>query len=579
MKNPLLHVFLLVCFVSTLQATAFYVSSTATGTGDGSMGNPWKLQQALNAPAAISNPSDTVWIWLKGGIYTNQFDAQSSFSCFTKGTSIAPIIFRNYNQERVTIDGQLPFSLACVLGNCRYTWFWGIEFVNSSTFDRDHSNQDRLGNVYCTAENMKFINLIVHDMGSGLDTWKTAANTETYGCIIYHIGNNGNNNGNWEGHGHGMYLQNDTFGIKNIENNIVFSTYGYGIKIWQTTTTAAIGNFNVQHNIVFNGGSASENEGGVGNNYRTHNFFAVPNGASNPIRNTVIKHNYTFSGTNTPRPPVNAFGLNYGVINLVLDSNYLTGQTRLGFNNTPIFDARVQGNHFIAGIPAVYGYYLWGFTPTDYPANTYEPESSSNGLDYFVLPNKYEPDQAHIAIYNWDSLATVKINSGKTGLKPGDIYTLINVMDYYNDIITDTLQSDGLIAVPMTGHTFASAIGSSKLPVSQFPQFGAFVIRKVGTAVLSKSTTPALSNIREIFPNPSNGTINVRCTIPYAGNYKIVVSDLNGKITTLQNSTFFESGDQTIQIAPLDLPSGVYLLRIEGGPVSMTEKLIFHAPH
>lgn len=64
-------------------------------------------------------------------------------------------------------------------------------------------------------------------------------------------------------------------------------------------------------------------------------------------------------------------GLNYEVQNLVLDSNYLTCQTRLGFNNTPVFNASVLGNKIIAGIPDVYGYYLWGFTDTDYPQNTF----------------------------------------------------------------------------------------------------------------------------------------------------------------------------------------------------------------
>lgn len=70
-----------------------------------------------------------------------------------------------------------------------------------------------------------------------------------------------------------MYLQNDTFGTKLIHNNIVFNTFGNGIKIWQTTTTAPIGNFDIRNNILFNGGSASENLGGVGNNSRTHNFL------------------------------------------------------------------------------------------------------------------------------------------------------------------------------------------------------------------------------------------------------------------------------------------------------------------
>lgn len=421
MKKYLLTILLTAIIISNCFAIDFYVSSTATGSGDGSFGSSWKLQQALNSPPTITSPTDTVWIWMRGGIYTNTFDIQTSFSCFTNGSADAPIIFRNYQNERASIDGQVPYTLLCGLGNCSFTWFWGLEVSNSDNSDRDHSNIDRLGNIYCTAKNMKFINMIVHDMGSGLDSWKTATNSETYGCIIYNIGNNLLNGLNWEGHGHGMYLQNDTLGTKNIHDNIIFSTYGYGMKVWQTTNTDALGNFDIQRNIVFNGGAASENLGGVGNNSRTHNFFVVSNGINSPIRNTVIKHNYTYAGTNTPRPPVNAFGLNYGVDNMTLDSNYLTCQTRLGFNNTPLFNASVAGNKIIAGIPAAYGYYLWGFTNSDFPQNTYLDEQPSSGLEYFVLPNKYEKGRAHIAVYNWDVAESVQIDVSNSSLQAGDI--------------------------------------------------------------------------------------------------------------------------------------------------------------
>ncbi|MEO7175196.1 MAG: hypothetical protein ABIV51_05100, partial [Saprospiraceae bacterium] len=165
MKQYLLTALFTAIIISKCLAVDFYVSSTATGSGDGSFASPWKLQQALNSPAEITSPTDTVWIWLRAGIYTNSFDAQTSFSCFTNGSANAPIIFRNYENERASIDGQLSYTLLCGLGNCSFTWFWGIEVFNSDNSDRDHSNIDRLGNIYCTAKNMKFINMIVHDIG------------------------------------------------------------------------------------------------------------------------------------------------------------------------------------------------------------------------------------------------------------------------------------------------------------------------------------------------------------------------------------------------------------------------------
>ena len=553
--------FIIFLITNPLFASSFYVASNAKITGTGSFSNPWTFQTALNHPSAL-HPGDTVW--LKGGIYTNTFDAQTSFSCKTNGTLNAPIIFRNYNNERVTIDGQLLYSLYLGLGKCCYTWFWGLEITNTASTDRNH---DIPGGITCTAENIKFINMIVHDTGTGIDCWKTAKNSETYGCNIYHIGNNLLNGTNLEGHGHGMYLQNDTFGTKLIHNNIIFNTYGYGIKVWQTTTTAALGNFDVQRNIVFNSGAASENLGGLGNNSRTHNFFVVANGENNPVRNTVIKHNYTYADQTMPRPSVNAFGLNYGVLNMTLDSNVLMCQTRLGYNNTPIFDASVKGNQVIGGIPSIYGYYLWGFTQDDYPQNNFMPTIPTSGKNYIVFPNKYESDRAHIAIYNWDNSNSVTVNISNTGLQNGDQYELINVLDYYNDVITKTYDGSGTITIPMIGHTAVQAIGSKQKPIISFPTFGAFLLRKSGHIPTNTNKNSA-TKIISILPNPSNG----KFTISNIENihevfFFNVLGELKYKII---NPTYQTS----INIDLTILSKGIYFLQTKNGNDLHIDKVI-----
>ena len=583
--------FIIFLITNPLFASSFYVASNAKITGTGSFSNPWTFQTALNHPSAL-HPGDTVW--LKGGIYTNTFDAQTSFSCKTNGTLNAPIIFRNYNNERVTIDGQLLYSLYLGLGKCCYTWFWGLEITNTASTDRNH---DIPGGITCTAENIKFINMIVHDTGTGIDCWKTAKNSETYGCII-------------------------------------FNTFGYGIKVWQTTTTAALGNFDVQRNIVFNSGAASENLGGLGNNSRTHNFFVVANGENNPVRNTVIKHNYTYADQTMPRPSVNAFGLNYGVLNMTLDSNVLMCQTRLGYNNTPIFDASVKGNQVIGGIPSIYGYYLWGFTQDDYPQNNFMPTIPTSGKNYIVFPNKYESDRAHIAIYNWDNSNSVTVNISNTGLQNGDQYELINVLDYYNDVITKTYDGSGTITInyfvlpnkyetgrahiaiynwdhsnsvsvdiantglqkgdkyelinsldyfndvitgiydgsgtitiPMIGHTAVQAIGSKQKPIISFPTFGAFLLRKSGHIPTNTNKNSA-TKIISILPNPSNG----KFTISNIENihevfFFNVLGELKYKII---NPTYQTS----INIDLTFLSKGIYFLQTKNGNDLHIDKVI-----
>ncbi|MBK9270244.1 MAG: T9SS type A sorting domain-containing protein [Saprospiraceae bacterium] len=542
-----------VCLIHSIPASAahFFVSTDATPAGDGTASRPWTLQTALNHPTSL-RPGDTVWI--RAGTYLNDYDPQTSFVCKTNGTQNAPIIFRNYNNERVILDGNKTYTLYLSLGVCSHTWFWGIEVTNTFSTDR---NQNIFGGVTCTAENMKFINMIIHDTGHGLDVWKTARDNEIYGCVIYHIGNNLNNNGNLEGHGHGMYLQNDTFGTRWIHNNIVFSTYGFGIRVWQTTTTAALGNFDIQKNIVFNGGAASDNNGGVGNNARTHNFFLVSNGAGNPLRNTLVKHNCTFAGTNTPRPPVNAFGLNAGLKNVTIDSNFLTCQTRLGFNNTPVFEASFKGNKVLAGIPAIYGYYLWGFLQTDFPDNEYIPQLPTSGIDFFIFPNKFDPDRNHLAIYNWANLDTVYIHSNSANLKVGETYELINAMDYHNDIIEAKVGVDGMIPIPMIGHSAQLAHASAKLPVSQFPQFGCFVLKKSNKLQTSVGETEENNKLEYIYPNPSEGFINLFNARELE---EILVLNSNGQ-TVYQRKL-----DKSMHYWNLDLsflPKGIYFAKLK----------------
>src|SRR3982751_3758669 len=73
----------------------YYVSPNASSSGDGSIGNPWRLQTALNQPSAVQ-PGDT--IWLRGGTYIGTFNS------YLTGTSSAPIIVRGYPGEHAVID-------------------------------------------------------------------------------------------------------------------------------------------------------------------------------------------------------------------------------------------------------------------------------------------------------------------------------------------------------------------------------------------------------------------------------------------------------------------------------------------
>ncbi len=557
MKYASIIIYVLGLF-NVADASSFYVSQNAGTSGTGSFSNPWTLQNALDHPSALK-PGDTVW--LRGGTYsaTHLIDAslgRISFLCKTNGTAGKPIIFRNYQNERVTLDGEKN-QIILFVQSCSHTWFWGLEVMSSDTIRTPNRAY-----IYCTAPDVKFINMILHDCADGIDLWNAAKNAELYGCIIYHNG--------WDdassGHGHGIYTQNDLSGIKKIYNNIFFSSYGNNIRLW--STNQGIDNYDIQRNILFNGGSCSEHP-----TARKHNFFIASNNPNRPIRNLTLKHNYTYAGITTTTGSCNNLGANYGSVNMKLDSNYFLGQLRL---TAPFDSFYANGNKIYGGTALPY---IATFGTIDWSLwwNThFSQDIPTSGLEYFILPNEYEPDKSHIAIYNWDSASVVALNVGSAGLKPGDTYELIQVMDYFHDIDTGIVDDQGFIQVPMTGHTFANIIGSKKPPVSQFPKFGAFVLRKIADAIPTNTTESARKNKLYLYPNPASNKIIIHCDIKNGGLYHIQVYNNLGMSTGQTLQVFLNSGWQTLDLDCSQLENGFYILNLTGNGETLTRRFMIN---
>jgi hypothetical protein len=96
LKATVLAVVSMLMLAETSQAANFFASSTGTSAGDGSQARPWDLRTALSQPGAV-RPGDTIWV--RGGTYAG------GHSSALNGTATAPIVVRNYNGERATVDG------------------------------------------------------------------------------------------------------------------------------------------------------------------------------------------------------------------------------------------------------------------------------------------------------------------------------------------------------------------------------------------------------------------------------------------------------------------------------------------
>src|ERR1039458_9973834 len=111
--------------VGAAGATDHFAAPNGSPTGEGSIDQPWDLDTALGSPSgsqpASVQPGDT--IWLRGGIYVPATD--NGFISHVTGTPGSPIIVRNYNGERATLQAGTNAYVLAMYGSD--TWYWGLE--------------------------------------------------------------------------------------------------------------------------------------------------------------------------------------------------------------------------------------------------------------------------------------------------------------------------------------------------------------------------------------------------------------------------------------------------------------------
>ena len=462
----------------------FYVTTGGTAGGNGSDTLPWTLAKALSGGGGAIQPGDTVWV--RGGTYLGPF-----VSTLT-GTNANRIVVRAYPGERAIIDGvNTPNNGSEILTvDGAYTTFWGLEITNSilQRTDTRHSG------VYLrNGQNIKLINLIIHDTGMGVFGEPDARYCEIYGSIIY--------NGGWQtatrSNGHSLYMKGDATGSKIIKDNVMFNEFGLGFHGYADAGTGPIDNITLEGNAIFNSGTLSDI-------YTSSNIIF---GGEDPADNIIVQDNYTYFS-----PGKGAYNVRLGYAStangdISFKNNYLVG-------GNPVVEVRfwatgdVQNNTMYGGNTIVdfrdanTGFtwtnntYLrdatssaWKFGGTAYNLANWQTNSGLGGGDQgtatptttavFVRKNLYEAGRANVIVYNWGNDASVNVPI--TGiLNPGDHWEVRNVQALFGTPLTSgTYTSGGTISIPMGGVTPPAPIGgSTAAPVQTGPAFDVFLLIK-----------------------------------------------------------------------------------------------------
>ena len=436
---------LLLCLGLQLPVAAadFYVASNASGSGTGSLSNPWKLQTALNQPSAV-HPGDT--IWLRGGTYSGKLHEQPDGK-LGQPDHRAPVRGRARHprrQRRRRLHAHREWRLDELLG-----------LRGHQLQPRAHRRLELYTGVDVHGPSTKFINMIVHDAtGQGFGNWSDASDSEISGCLIYYNGS--------DQLAHGIYAQNQT-GMKWLKDNIVFRNNGFGLHIY--TSGGHIDNMHVEGNTSFDTGSLDPSGdlkanillGASGSDATSCN--SSPQVAQNPT----VMDNYTYHKRGDGGRELD-LGYSVGSCNPAPTGNYLVGDTTLTL--APVFGSvNISGNTFYGPVD--------GFSQSAYPSNTYL-SSRPSGTKVFIRPNAYEAGRAHITVYNWDLLNTVSVDLSSV-LSSGSSFEIRNAQDYFASPVVSGVYDGNPVSVPMNGLSVASPVGYPK-PSPTGPEFNVFVL-------------------------------------------------------------------------------------------------------
>ncbi|HVB57118.1 MAG TPA: hypothetical protein VNE63_11900 [Candidatus Acidoferrales bacterium] len=490
-------------------AADHYVATSGSAQGNGSLEHPWDLQTALDQPASVK-PGDTIWV--RGGTYHTSTIA--GFVNKLNGTASKPIIVRNYNGERASIDGHgTDFGLA-IYGS--YTWFWGLEVLDSTTLriSTGTARTNAVG-VGVYGPGIKCINMVVHDTTQGFSGYNASPDSEYYGNLSYYNGFVGTD----RNHGHGMYFQNNT-GTKVVADNFVGDNADEGIQIYGSGN-ANLNGFRITGNTVYNndswptphyqynvviGGGRTRRDIEYMENYSYLPPAAASGlvmlGAYSPGEDIKIQDN-VFVGGEQPvvvseqAGPVSFTGNTvYGgktalrLLSLILD----TGESLSSYawDNNTYYD--LSSYHFYEGTlkngspSGINQPFADWQASTHFDAHSKYNATAPKGTWVYVRRNRYEAKRANITIYNWSLSAKVPVDLSSV-LRAGDNFVIQDAQNFYGPPVARGTYTGTPVIVPMIGLVKATPVGFAA-PAHTAPEFGTFVVLPAGPPRTSPRKSP-----------------------------------------------------------------------------------------
>ncbi len=421
----------------------FFVSTTGEASNAGTKQAPWDLQSVLSGAQKI--PGDSV-VWLLEGDYFKP-DAtgigDGAFGVSLSGQENKPVHIRAALGAHVSIDG--GFSIQ----SGSWFWIWDLEMTPRNEWRPDDSHipgndlapypNARDGLSVLGSSNSKFVNLVVHHNAvTGVSFWKSNANSELYGSLVYDNGHLGDT----KGAGPGLYAQNITETERLVTDNILG------------------GNYSTAMQVRGSGGPNDEDE------RYTHFFriegntwFAprVESGRRNYLhtshtKSTNFQFNENFVHGYEMRMPNDYW--NYEEVGYIEANKQKCDDNR--FIRSKISDA-------LAPVCRLFG-----------SNQEFVPEESASVL----RPNKYDPRRANLMVTNHERLDVLSVSLGCFA-KAGDRVRILNSLDFFGPPIVDTIYNGKFVNIAWPDAPWELVSKVEAGDITTFHQeFWAFVVMK-----------------------------------------------------------------------------------------------------
>ena len=595
----------------------FYADPSIVSGGDGTIGDPWSLQEALTNGSQTTG--DT--LWLRGGTYGGKFISSldggavqsypgewakidgnwtttlngainSSQTTFTLTDAsmvlsggaleiwIDDEIITIYSKSGNNITSSARNAEGTVGGAAAHADGATVRLVSSQQFLVTGDNtiyqnfevttsltnrttiwgKMRGGGISTYVGNgNSFINLIVHDVVTGIFTGSSSANTTIYGCLSY-------NNGmktmapyyGGEPRGTNYYLENSA-GYSRVYECMSLNGFAGNGQFFGVTGPYVGGD--MQGTVFANAGAPMEVEvpnyapnlihgtGSQESDYAlvTESYFWMPMdvnigtmtfGYGAGIANGDVTNCIFVGGLNGVdyKPGDGTFTDNI-CTNTDHDGRFITvpdGRSYTVNDNTYYNTVSAVDYRFIVTSSGQPGTWAEWRSYTGYDADSTITTSAMPDT-VVVRPNTYDIGRAHIIIYTASAPTSINVDLATTGLTDNQAYTIKNAFDYFgDDVATGTYDAGSTtISLPLNGAALdvATPTGLGYTPTTTVPNFAAFIVIP-GAAGASTPGTPTGLTANVGQSSGATGTFQLAWTLGSGTETSVTVRRIVNGVTT-----------------------------------------------